>query len=790
MPTQFSRLLRPPAPGQADPLVDKLKRRDPDAEREIARRYNRKIADRNRTIPEPSRGGPYDTYDPRLLALLWTLADNADALRALARLRGLAEPAAADYAALNNDFLAHLWKLGRDGTALERLWQRQGLLPVGAVGPATPENVLGFLGWRQHAGAWDELLHRYALFDIQLYADDDKEYPRAEAQLLERFRLQRVPRACQTAREFAAIAAAKLLHLVPLWDYVAYPSIEHLLVKATHNELRDLARAGRRRPALSTDEVHEAADLARVAPGSAELQDALARLPIEERVVRKAQNGFDLADDEIDWAARRNLAAREGADPSAGALTAERAAVARWLAENRSPTGDHLSKVFPWYKATQFGKASRLARLRLLLDESERYLGPLAAGVLAEIGELRRRVRRGMDELLRRTASGNRPGKKSRPRPGPVACFEEWDEAARRLLHRLGDRPLDRRLADAFARLRDTLALFAELFPVLVKLAACRRLARAIPAAAGLAAWLEAGQQWLSSLHEEDRERCQSFAAALADEGAVPAPGALQLLLAWLQSTQQAGPAEARLVYADRAWWLCQGHEDLAEPADTLAEFARAGKWAAAAETAALMLRRLGRAPAVCWSAECELRACLERLRARRRDLSARLDAGRRLLAHLRENGPLVPAARLADWSGRLEGLDGDAEDAALYAEVSARAAAAAAPPALGQLALWLQPAAESRFSERALKDLTLLWSLTHDPWYSWPAGVPPEVAGLIAAAREGDWPRLADSAARLLRRGTDLSGLSRSAGDEFRAALQRLAHRRGQRSRARRTSP
>jgi hypothetical protein len=64
MPTQFSRLLRPPAPGQADPLVDKLKRHDPDAEREIARRYNRKTADRSRTIPEPLKGGPYDSYDP------------------------------------------------------------------------------------------------------------------------------------------------------------------------------------------------------------------------------------------------------------------------------------------------------------------------------------------------------------------------------------------------------------------------------------------------------------------------------------------------------------------------------------------------------------------------------------------------------------------------------------------------------------------------------------------------------------------------------------------------------
>src|SRR5579885_3814140 len=127
MPTQFSRLLRPPASGQADPLADKLKRRDPEAEREIARRHNRQTADRSRCIPEPAQGGSYDTYDPRLLALLWSLADNADALRALSRRLGLPVPAP-DPAVLSDELLATLWDLGRDGTALEHLWRRQGLL--------------------------------------------------------------------------------------------------------------------------------------------------------------------------------------------------------------------------------------------------------------------------------------------------------------------------------------------------------------------------------------------------------------------------------------------------------------------------------------------------------------------------------------------------------------------------------------------------------------------------------------------------------------------------------------
>jgi len=787
MPTQLSRLLRPPALGQADPLVDRLKRKEPEAEREIARRYNRKITDHSRTIPEPKSGGNYDTYDPRHLALLWTLADNADALHALGRQLRLSVATPPDYTALSDDLLARLWELGRDGLALEQLWLRRKLLPVTTLGPDTPENVLGFLCWQQFPGAWDELLRRYALLDIQLCADEDQAYPAAEAQLLERFRLSRVPRVCQGAREFAAVAAGKLLHLVPLWDYVAYPSIEHMLVKAAHNELRDMARAGRRRSALSTDELPEAADPVRCVPGSdAELQDFLAaRLPLEERVIRKAQNGLDLTDEERDWAARRNLEA--GTDePSDEAVAVERARIARWLADNPSPTGDHLNKIFPWYKPTQFGKASRIARLRLLAEEADRYLDQLAAEAPAVVRPLRRQVRRGMDELLQRTASGNRPVKRGRPRPGPVACFEGLVETSRLLLHLLGDRPLDHRRAEAFARLHDTLSLFGEQFPVLVKLAACRRLARVVPAAAELAAWLDAGQKWLSSLHEDDREKCRTFAETLGalPLTAGPRAGALPLLLAWLQATQQPGPAEARLEHADRAWWLSQGREDQAEPADTLAEFALAGKWSAAAETAAQMLRRLGPVAEVSWSADCEFRTCLERLRVRCRDLPARLEAARRLLAHLRDNHP---APRLADWSARVEALDSDAEDDALYREVNA--AAPAGPPALALLALWLQPAGESRFAERALKDLTTLWALTHDPWYTWPAGVAAEVAGLIAAARDGDWPRLADAAARTLRRNPDLSGVGRAAGEEFRAALQRLAHRRGQRTRARRTS-
>ena len=89
----------------------------------------------------------------------------------------------------------------------------------------------------------------------------------------------------------------------------------------------------------------------------------------------------------------------------------------------------------------------------------------------------------------------------------------------------------------------------------------------------------------------------------------VPRTGAQPLLLAWLQATQQPGAPDPRLENTDRVWWLSQGHEDLVEPADALAEYARAGKWSAAAETAAQMLHRVGPVADVCWSADFEFRA-------------------------------------------------------------------------------------------------------------------------------------------------------------------------------------
>jgi hypothetical protein len=426
----------------------------------------------------------------------------------------------------------------------------------------------------------------------------------------------------------------------------------------------------------------------------------------------------------------------------------------------------------------------------------------LLAGADAEPRQLARQVTAAMQELVRRTSSGNRPGRRP-PVRGPVAWFAELEEAGRRLLHLLGGRPLTRPQAEAFAACRDSLTRFAEHFPVLIKLAACRRLVRclggissAAPAdpVGRFAAWLDEGQQWLSSFHEEDKARAGEFAEALAPlEASLRGSGqaALRLLLLWLRATQEPGPPEPRLVNLDGAWWLSRAGPGPSDPAaDVLVEHAGAGKWLTAGEAAGLLLGRMP-APIEAWSIACELRACLHGLRGAVRRLPARRDACRRLLSYLGEHGPDGIAPLLDGWAERIGALDegGAADDPALYEEVWRQAASldGRAPgglAALRLLALWLQPGGQSRFSEGALKDLDQLWDLTHDPWYTWPADVPPLVQGMIAAAAVGDWSRLAEAAGRALRRFPDVSATSRSAAEDFRRALRRLARRRGERGR------
>jgi hypothetical protein len=811
MPTQYERLLHAPAPGLPDPLLARLKRHDPDAERELARRYNRKLTSRTELIAEPLSGQTYTDYPPRLLALLWALAENDEALRSLAARLDLVLPQPLTRAGMDRTLLTQLWELGRDGGALEQLWILEGHLPATRVGADTPECVLGFLCWYEdHAAAWEELLRRYALLDIHRHADEASSYAGAARQFLERFRLRSVPRPWQSVREFAAVVAGKLLQLVRVWDYLTYLSIEHMLVKAVHNHVRDERRARRWEAALWHDqeEAAQAPDLRGTTMSGTVVDEYLrTRLPFEERVIRKAQNGLDLNEVEMDWAARQNLARSGNTQPSPNELQREQAAIAAWLAKYQAPTGRQLSDCFPWYRPSQFGKAARLARLQLVRDEVEQSLRPLLAATREPARELARAVVGAMNELVRRAASGNRMGKRI-PTHGPVATFLALEDKTRQLLALLGARPLTRAQSDALGRVREGLTSFVEHFPVLVKLAACRRLTRwlleRLPAHEGqalteMAAWLDQGQQWLSSFHDRDRQQTSRYAQALASleqrlDGRPQA--ALRLLLLWLGSLQAPGLPSSRLVGLDRAWWLTDGDAGLpgggTASMDDLVALAHTGKWLAVAETAAGLRQSLDRRPDVPGPTSVELRRCLKALALGRWSGQARRDACRRLIAFLQEHLSGRLSALLERCSQRLDTLGEDAAQAAdLHAEVAAASASVkgecppAARAALDLLQLWLEPVFESSFSERALMDLDQLWTLTHDPWYTWPAEVPAAVESLIALAATGNWPQLAEAARHLLRQYPDASMTSRSVAQDFHERLQRLARRRGRKKNA-----
>ncbi len=256
MTTQYVRLLRG-ARGQPHPLLEPLRQRQRGAEQELARRYNRCHPKRVHHVLVPDDTCSYDEFDPVLLALLWTLADNLPALCALARRFDLVLPTPPAYATMCREMLAQLWELGRDGTALVELWTRDQRLPVQAITADTPEDILGLLCWFYHGqphakAAWEELLRRYGLFEILRHDDSDQEhYPKALALFLERFRRSRWPQPFQSAHEFASAFSEKLFHLVPRWDYVAYPSIEHMLVRAVDNMTRDYRRQVKHHPVES-----------------------------------------------------------------------------------------------------------------------------------------------------------------------------------------------------------------------------------------------------------------------------------------------------------------------------------------------------------------------------------------------------------------------------------------------------------------------------------------------------------------------------------------------------------
>ncbi len=181
----------------------------------------------------------------------------------------------------------------------------------------------------------------------------------------------------------------------------------------------------------------------------------------------------------------------------------------------RKATCEDLRQCLPWFRPTRFGREARLGRLNLFQDKARRGLAVLLKGASADLRQLADRVDQAAEKLLARTVSGNRPSRKSADPPSPVSCFEEYDDGWRCLLHQLGNhRPLSHCEADALADVRNAFIPFGDEFPILMKLAACRRLVRQLresrPNAAALvalAAFLDEGTQWLSSFTERDRQR-------------------------------------------------------------------------------------------------------------------------------------------------------------------------------------------------------------------------------------------------------------------------------------------
>src|SRR5262249_30717568 len=104
-----------------------LRRGDGAAVAELRERYN-VMPDRAAELPTPA--GKSTDKHPILLALLWSLGGNADALAALA-LRELGQPLPKAIAEWPAKFLVRLWALSRDGAALAELWRREEKLDVG-----------------------------------------------------------------------------------------------------------------------------------------------------------------------------------------------------------------------------------------------------------------------------------------------------------------------------------------------------------------------------------------------------------------------------------------------------------------------------------------------------------------------------------------------------------------------------------------------------------------------------------------------------------------------------------
>lgn len=748
-------------------LRELLRRRDPVAEIELLHLYNRNRSTGRLPQPDPRAG--YGSYPRALLGLLWALADNEDGLRALGRQLQLAVPQPATYDLMSDELLRQLWKLAGDGSALEALWLREGLLPAGPVDGDTSEALLGYLCWHeQRTDARDELLRRYCLLDA------------SREQFLRRFKRRKAPWPYDSADDFASDVTLLLLQQVESWDYLRYPTLENRLFRSVRNRIIDRIRQGARRRASGDP---GAIDQQPAAEGPGEVPERTEELPaMAHRAILKAKLGHDLTDAEMDWSAERNLEAAGVAVPTPFQVNLEKARISNWLMEHPSPTSQQLSDCFIWHDPCKFDRGLRDWKLRQTADETTQRVRRLLHD--DETEELAGQVEEAMTGLIKRSAGGTRRG---RPGLGPVPLFAGMQEASNRLWHRLGQRPLDHEAADDFREGRLSCQRFNEQFPILLKLAACWRLVGwlihlAPPAAVRLlgklAGWLESGP-WLATFPERDRQRCQSFAEELqAQRGdcSTTAQGGLDLLLLWLRSTRDTGQPETRLRDLDRAWWLSQGSPSAAR----LVAEAYGDRWHRVGEIAHQMLPKNGEADRMIWSDQRERTECLTRLHRGQSAALVKLASCRRLVDYLKEReGSAVaePVNRLTHLleAGRWQATFEEVRDLTTEAEPFHDGRLAA----LQLLGLWLRPVPDAGLPGQAVQDLDRAWSLSHEVDYNGPSALPGGVDALVGAAWRGNWSEVAKRAGKLAGLYPDGCVTAWSAHHEFCGCLQRLAERK-----------
>jgi hypothetical protein len=532
-------------PSQYDYLVDRelregLRCRDPAAEIKLAQLYNRGRRAEVR-IAVPAVPSDYAGYDCRLLALLWSLVRNAAALQTLARMHGGAKSEPPDYARMTDDRIAFLWTWGRDAEALETLWTRRGWLPLHEVNSQTPDAVLGFLWWRyRRPDARDELFQRYHLGGPTDAAQD---------------------------------RALTLLLVVDRWDYERYPTLENLLsVSAAHQRI-DTSRHRARAPRVDQTEAENAVAPSWSRPETpVEDRDYLeANTPLELRCLHKIKENseehpLDLTAEELDYLARKNLAHAGCRERSGPPLARERTRIVEWMARHPEPGEERIRECFPWFRQSGLARQTRLWRLRWRADENDRLLTPLLTNAEEESVDLACLVQENMDELVRRIEVAGRDNVSTER--GPVLLFAELMDAAQSLQVALEARPPHNGRRVHLGEWWANLQAFLEAFPILVKLAACRRLVywllhagfppHQMPILSGLSNWLDGGR-WLATFGRDDRGQSELFRRrllALREQTPDDLQAALELLILWLESTREPGEPDGRLLAADRSWRL------------------------------------------------------------------------------------------------------------------------------------------------------------------------------------------------------------------------------------------